>query len=71
LELLFDNQERVVSRDELASIVWKDQEAIEVSEQALDALIRRLRERLTSIDPDFTYIATVRGHGLRLTNPPA
>jgi DNA-binding winged helix-turn-helix (wHTH) protein len=40
-----------------------------VSEQALDALIRRLRDRLAAIDPTHTYVVTVRGHGLRLDNP--
>ena len=39
-------------------------------EQALDALVRRLRERLASVDPQHTYLITVRGHGLRLDNPP-
>ena len=37
---------------------------------ALDALIRRLRDRLASLDPTHQYIATVRGHGIRLDNPP-
>ena len=40
-----------------------------IPEQALDALIRRLRDRLASVDPSHTYIITVRGHGLRLDNP--
>jgi hypothetical protein len=33
-------------------------------------LVRRLRDRLASIDPVYTYVVTVRGHGLRLDNPP-
>jgi DNA-binding response OmpR family regulator len=43
---------------------------LNVSEQALDALVRRLRDRLAEIDPIHNYIITVRGHGLRLENPP-
>ena len=39
-----------------------------VSDQALDALIRRLRNRLAMIDPNHQYIDTVRGHGVRLDN---
>jgi DNA-binding response OmpR family regulator len=70
MELLFDHQGRVVSRDELVEHVWGEQEAIGVSEQALDALIRRLRDRLAALDPLHAYIITVRGHGLRLDNPP-
>jgi hypothetical protein len=68
LELLYDNTGLVVTRQELIEAIWGEELAITVSEQALDALIRRLRDRLTSIDPTHTYIATVRGHGLRLDN---
>jgi pSer/pThr/pTyr-binding forkhead associated (FHA) protein len=69
LELLYDQEGRVVSRQDIIAGVWGLDEAIGVSEQALDALIRRLRDRLASVDPTHTYIITVRGHGLRLDNP--
>jgi pSer/pThr/pTyr-binding forkhead associated (FHA) protein len=69
LEMLYDQEGRVVSRQDIIAGVWGLEEAIGVSEQALDALIRRLRDRLTSVDPIHTYIITVRGHGLRLDNP--
>jgi DNA-binding response OmpR family regulator len=69
LELLYERQGRVVERKELIENVWGEEDAVGVSEQALDALIRRLRDRLASIDPTHTYIVTVRGHGLRLDNP--
>ncbi len=70
LEMLYGRQGQVVSRQELIETVWKD-EAIEgVSEQALDALVRRLRDRLAMVYPDHVYLVTVRGHGLRLDNPP-
>jgi DNA-binding response OmpR family regulator len=35
----------------------------------LDALVRRLRDRLGDNDPDHDYVITVRGYGLRLDNP--
>ena len=70
LELLYENQGQVISRQELGSAVWGENEAFEVSEQALDALIRRLRDRIAGTDPSYDYIVTVRGHGLRLENPP-
>ena len=70
LEALYDIQGLVVSRQALVAAVWREEEAYEVSEQALDALVRRLRDRIASIDPDYSYIVTVRGHGLRLDNPP-
>ncbi len=69
LELLYDHQGRVVGRGELIEQVWGEEDAVGVSEQALDALIRRLRDRLAALDPTHTYISTVRGHGLRLDNP--
>jgi pSer/pThr/pTyr-binding forkhead associated (FHA) protein len=68
LELLYDNSGRVVTRQQLIEAIWGEEQAIIVSEQALDALIRRLRDRLASIDPTHAYISTVRGHGLRLDN---
>jgi pSer/pThr/pTyr-binding forkhead associated (FHA) protein len=70
LGLLYDRQGRVVERQELITSVWGDEEAVGVSEQALDALIRRLRDRLAAIDPTHSYIITMRGHGVRLDNPP-
>lgn len=70
LEMLYDRQGRVVERQELITSVWGDEQAVGVSEQALDALIRRLRDRLASVDPTHSYIITMRGHGVRLDNPP-
>ena len=66
LELLYERQGKVVSRQELIEAVWEGDEAIGVSEQALDALVRRLRDRLAAFDPTHNYIVTVRGHGVRL-----
>lgn len=68
---LYDKQGEVVPRPDLIAAVWGEDEAAGVSDQALDALIRRLRDRLASIDPTHQYIDTVRGHGIRLDNPPA
>ena len=70
LEQLYINQGRVVSRFDLITTIWGESQALEVSMQALDALVRRLRERIAAIDPEHNYIITVRGHGLRLENPP-
>jgi len=70
LRVLDENQGQVVDRQGLIAAAWGDEQAVGVSDQALDALIRRLRDRLASIDPEHPYIVTVRGHGLRLDNPP-
>lgn len=58
----------IVAREDLMEVVWGE-EALGVSNQALDALIRRLRDRLANVDKSHNYIVTVRGHGLRLDNP--
>jgi hypothetical protein len=69
LWLLYDRQGQVVSRPNLVAAVWGDDQSAGVSDQALDALVRRLRERLAVLDPGHQYIDTVRGHGVRLDNP--
>ncbi len=68
LELLLAREGQVVSRDEIVVAVWPEEEAMGISEQAIDALVRRLRERVAAVDPDHAYIVTVRGHGFRLDN---
>jgi len=70
LEILSDNPGRVVSRSELVQAVWGQEDAVGISEQALDALVRRLRDRLAAINSEHQFLITVRGHGLRLDNPP-
>ncbi len=69
LWLLYERNGQVVTRPDLVSVVWGDEQMAGVSDQALDALIRRLRERLAALDPTHPYIDTVRGHGIRLNNP--
>lgn len=68
LKLLFDADGAVCSRDEIVEVVWPGTEGIGVSEQAIDALIRRLRDRLAELDPH-NFVVTVRGHGFKLDNP--
>lgn len=70
LWLLYESRGQVVSRPDLVSTVWGEDQSAGVSDQALDALIRRLRDRLAALDPTHQYIDTVRGHGIRLDNPP-
>ena len=69
LELMIENLDRVVSREQIVEHVWPESAGEGVSDQAIDALVRRLRERLTEFDPGHPYILTVRGHGFRLNNP--
>jgi pSer/pThr/pTyr-binding forkhead associated (FHA) protein len=68
LESLWDAGGSVISRDRVINAVWPEAISEGVSEQAIDALVRRLRERLAETDEEFRYIVTVRGHGFRLEN---
>jgi hypothetical protein len=68
LQVLYEQPGAVVSRPAVIEAVWGNA-AAGVTEQALDAMVRRLRDRLAEIDPGWEYVVTVRGHGLRLENP--
>ena len=69
LSSIYDQQGEVISRQDLIQAIWGSGAMDGVSEQAFDALVRRLRERLSEVEAEYPYIITVRGHGLRLDNP--
>lgn len=69
LELLYDSRGGVCTREDVVAAVWPDVIEDGISEQAIDALVRRLRDRLTELAPSHQYIVTVRGHGFRLEQP--
>jgi hypothetical protein len=69
LDLLYHRDGLVVPREEMVKFVWGEEEAYGISDQALDALVRRLRDRLAELDKGHDYVVTVRGHGLRMENP--
>ncbi|MEM7347090.1 MAG: FHA domain-containing protein [Chloroflexota bacterium] len=66
LERLGEQPGRVYSRQEVIEAAWPDEAAEGVSDDAIDALVRRLRQRLAEIDSDYNFIVTVRGYGFRL-----
>jgi DNA-binding winged helix-turn-helix (wHTH) protein len=70
LELLWERKGKVVTREEVIAAVWPESDEAGITEQAIDALVRRLRDRLAELDPDHEYIVTVRGHGFRLDDRP-
>jgi hypothetical protein len=70
LELLILRGGALVTREDLISTVWPDEESGGITDQAIDALMRRLRDRLKELDPEREYILTVRGHGFRMDNTP-
>jgi DNA-binding winged helix-turn-helix (wHTH) protein len=74
LEFLYSRTEAICTRNEIIDAVWPDEAAEGVTDQAIDALVRRLRERLSSTstarsnleEDENRYIETIRGHGFRL-----
>lgn len=68
LSLLYDAEGAVCDRDSIVEAVWPGTGGIGVSEQAIDALVRRLRDRLSELT-EHNIVVTVRGHGFRFDNP--
>jgi DNA-binding response OmpR family regulator len=66
LALLQEQPNKVYSRDEIVGAVWPEAQAEGVSDEAIDALVRRVRLRLREINPVHEYIVTVRGYGFKL-----
>lgn len=66
LALLAEEPGRVYSREEVIAAVWPGVQAEGVSDDAIDALVRRLRQRLAELDPEREYLVTVRGYGFKL-----
>lgn len=67
LQYLYTRANVVCPREDVIQAVW-GHAVSGVSEQAVDALVRRLRDRLKELDTR-EYIITLRGHGLMLDNP--
>jgi len=68
LDLLVVHAGNVVGREEIIRLIWPDTAQGGVTDQAIDALVRRLRDRISEIDPSHPYIITVRGHGFMFEN---
>ena len=68
LQTLVTRIDRVCLRDEIVAAVWPD--AVDgVSDEAIDALIKRLRARLSEVRNGARYLKNVRGRGLMLCSP--
>ena len=68
LKLLAEADGRVVSRQRIVEVVWADAEADGVSDEAVAALIKRLRQRLGETGRS-ELVEVVRHRGLRLVDP--
>ena len=71
LAFLNQNAGRTCTKDEVVGSVWPDMEAAGVSEEAIDSLVHRVRERLRQAGATRQFIVTVRGQGYRLDLPSA
>ncbi|MCL4265360.1 MAG: FHA domain-containing protein [Anaerolineae bacterium] len=69
LQYLYHRTGQVVSRAEIVTAVWPDADPNGISEEAIDGLIKRLRQRLRQTQPQSEYVEVIRGHGLRLIHP--
>lgn len=66
LSMLAEQPGKVYSRAEVIEAAWPGEAAEGVTDDAIDALVRRLRQRLAEIDSEANFIVTVRGYGFRL-----
>ena len=66
LSYLHERAGEVCTREEIIAQVWPEVEASGVSDQAVDSLVHRTRERLRSAGAEKQLIVTVRGQGFRL-----
>lgn len=66
LATLMENPGKVYSRQEVVNAAWPGDNPDGVSDDAVDAMIRRLRQRLTALAPGHEFIVTVRGYGFKL-----
>jgi DNA-binding response OmpR family regulator len=69
LALLASNPGRVFTRDETIAAVWPTEDISAISDDAINALVHRLRQRLREKEPHHEFIATLRGYGFRLDLP--
>lgn len=70
LQMLYDAEGDVVDRPSVVAKVWEDVAAEGVSDEAVSALIKRLRGRLGDYETTLTHIEVIRGRGLRFVNRP-
>ena len=69
MEVLDEKRNQVVTRDEIAAELYPDdlkQDGKGVSDERIDAVIKRLRQALEPECSESHYIITVRGHGIQL-----
>jgi hypothetical protein len=69
LALLAAHPGRVYTRDEIIRALWPNEDLSGISDDAINALVHRLRQRLREREPNHEFIGTLRGYGFRLDLP--
>ncbi len=69
LKLLDEQTGRIVDRAEIVATVWADVAASGVSDEAVTALVKRLRGRLRESPLEVDHLEIVKGRGIRLIQP--
>jgi DNA-binding response OmpR family regulator len=69
LALLIQEPGRAYNRDEMIAAVWPTEDTSAISDDAINALVHRLRQRLRELESEHEFIVTVRGYGFRLELP--
>lgn len=64
LEILVKHRGEIVSKEQIADHVWPEAQG-GVTDQMIDNLVARLRQRLEQIDGEHEYIIRVRNRGLK------
>jgi len=67
LAFLLQNQDKIIERDELISVVWQGMKSTAgITDQAVDQLIFRLRRKIETNANSPQHLLTVKGRGFRL-----
>lgn len=69
IKVLLDADGGLVPREAIVAEVWPETERDGVSDDSIDALVKRCRQRLAEHDPRHSYVVTIRGYGFRLDQP--
>lgn len=69
LQALLARADQICSRDKIIAAVWPEI-TDGVSDEALDALIKRVRARLAEVPGGQSYLVTLRGRGLMVRSRP-
>jgi two-component system response regulator RegX3 len=72
IEYLYQNMDKVCPRDELLAHMYHDEMGAsgdgDVADGRLDAIVKRLRQRVEPSPTTPQFIITVRGHGFQLVS---